>query len=574
MASNSVLLSPQGKSGKTRMVVLSLIAMLAMLLVACGGPGTSATTAPGAKAPVTINILASPNGAFTAANFNPLVVQSASNLSGNQGMIYETLIFQNRATGEITPWLASDYKLADDASSISFTIRQGVKWSDGQPFSADDVMFTLNLLKQYPALDSQSLWTNIIKSIATPDANTIAITFQKPDSTATWAFAQQFIVSKHAWSSVSDPTTALDSQPVGTGPYMVKSFTPQVYTLVKNPNYWQADKIGVDRLRYLSTNDNTAAQLLISQGQIDWAGVGWDPKYDAAYTQKDPTHYHHWFPSTNTVMLYLNLTKPMFSDLNVRKAISLAIDRDQIHQTAAVYANPANPSAILPSNKDWIASEYQSAQFKLDQATARQLLQQAGWTPGPDGILTKGGQKFSFTMIVPNGWNDWVSSLQVISSNLKAVGIDAKVNALASPEVYTGNRDAGNYDAAISWTNAGPTPIFFLQAFLQGSNTWDTATKKTATGTNWEHWKDPATDTLINQYLATADPTAQKQAIAGLEKIIVDQLPSIPLDYNVGWFEYTTTHVTGWPDDSNPYDYGSPFNAPDNEFVILHLKAA
>jgi len=572
MTLNSVSLSLRGKSGKTRMVLFSLITVLAIVLAACGGSSGSTTNPGNTKAPLSLNILASPGGAFTAANFNPLV--ASGNNSGTQGMIYETLIFQNDATGEITPWLASDYKLATDASSISFTIRQGVKWSDGQAFSADDVMYTLNLLKSNTALDLQGLWTNIIKTVTQPDANTIAITFQKPYSTATWAFAKQYIVPKHIFSTVSDPVTYLNSQPVGTGPYTVKSFTPQVYTLVKNPNFWQADKVNVDQLRYLAANDNTAAQLMISQGQIDWAGIGWDPKYDAAYTQKDPTHYHHWFPGTNAVMLYLNLTKPMFSDLNVRKAISLAIDRDQIHQSAAVYANPANPSAVLPSNKDWIAPDYQSAQFKLDQATAKQLLQQAGWTPGSDGILTKGGQKFSFTMIVPNGWNDWVASLQVISSNLKAVGIDAKVNATATPQVYIDARNSGNYDAAISWTNTGPTPFFFMQDFLRGSDTWDLASKKIATGTNWEHWQDASTDKLLDQYLSTADPAAQKQIVTSLEKIIVDQLPSIPLDYNVGWFEYTTTHVTGWPDETNQYDYGSPFNFPDNEFIVLHLKAA
>jgi peptide/nickel transport system substrate-binding protein len=546
-----------------------------MVLAACGGGnGTTPSSSSGAKGPVSINILGGPSGPFPAANFNPLVNNNNTGvLNGTWGMIYEPLIFENRSTGEITPWLASGYKLASDAKSITFTIRQGVKWSDGQPFTADDVLFTLNLLKQFPALDVQALWKTTLSSVVAPDADTIQATYKQADSSSTWSFARQNIVPKHIWSSIADPTTALNAQPVGTGPYTMKSFSPQVYVLQKNPNWWQgADKIGVDELRYLSTNDNTAAQLLISQGKIDWASIGWDPKYDAAFINPDPAHRHHWFPGNNTVMLYLNLTNPLFSDLNVRKAISLAIDRNQIHQSAAVYANPANPSSILPSNKDYIAPEYQSAQFTADTNQATQLLQQAGWTKGSDGILAKNGQKFSFNLIVPNGWSDWVATLQVISTNLKAVGIDAKVNTLATPDLYTGNLNAGKYDAAISWTDAGPTPFFYLRDWLRSTYSWDSASKRAAQGTNWEHWQNTDTDKLLDQYLNSADPAVQKQAIAGLEKIVVEQLPAIPLDYNVSWSEYTTYHVTGWPDENNAYDYGSVFYDQDSVSVVLHLK--
>jgi peptide/nickel transport system substrate-binding protein len=158
----------------------------------------------------------------------------------------------------------------------------------------------------------------------------------------------------------------------------------------------------------------------------------------------------------------------------------------------------------------------------------------------------------------------------VIANNLKAAGIDAQVNAMASPDLYTAALNKGAYDTAISWTDAGPTPFFPLSDLLSSANSWDPG--KVASGTNWEHWKDPNTDKLLNQYLSSADPNVQKQAIQGIEKIIVEQLPVIPLDYNASWFENTTTHATGWPDASNPYDYGSPFNGPDNEYILFHLK--
>ncbi|GHO81475.1 peptide ABC transporter substrate-binding protein [Ktedonobacter sp. SOSP1-85] len=560
----------KGGHGKGRMVLFSLVAIFAMLLSACGGGNASN---PGSKT-TTLNVLASPNGNFKASNFNPFIDPSNGAMYGAQGMIYETLIYMNRYDGGVTNMLASDHKLADDASSVTFTIRNGVKWNDGQAFSADDVTFTLNLLKQYPALDQQGLWTAVIKDVTNPDSNTVKVDFKSPNSTALWNFSQLYIVPKHTWSSVSDPATYTNDKPVGTGPYTLKSFGPQAYTLQKNSSYWQSGLPKIDQLRYLATSDNTAAQLKISKGEIDWAGVGWDPKYDASFTQVDPQHYHHWFPGNNTVMLYLNLTRAPFNDLKVRQAISLAINRDDIHAKAALYADPANPTAVLPSHKAFLSSDYQNAKFSPDAARAESLLKEAGYTKGSDGIYQKNGKKISFQMIVPSGWADWEATLAVISDNLKAIGIDAKPNSLATPDVYTAALNKGDYDAAISWTDKGPSPYFTFVDLLRSDKTWSNGKAIAGGSTNWEHWQDSATDKLLNQYLASADPNAQKQAIQGIEKIMVDQLPVIPLDYNVGWFEYTTKNAVGWPDQNNPYAYGSPFDAPDNENIVLHLSPA
>ncbi|GHO46614.1 ABC transporter substrate-binding protein [Ktedonospora formicarum] len=555
--------------GKTRMVVFSLLAIVAMLLAACGGSGSS-----GSKTS-SLNILASPNGNFKAANFNPYIDPNNGSMFGAQGMIYESLIYVNRYNGQVTNMLASDYKLADDATNITFTVRKNVQWNDGQAFSADDVLFTLNLLKQFPALDSQGLWSSVIKDVATPDADTIKITFKQPTSTAPVYLGQLYIVPKHIWSTVSDPAKYANDKPVGTGPYMLDKFSTQVYTLKKNTKYWQAGLPKIDQLRYIATSDNTAAQLKISKGEIDWAGVGWDPKYDANFTKKDPAHNHQWYPGNNTVNLYLNLTHAPFDDLKVRQAISLAINRDEIHQKAALYAEPAHPTAVLPSNqKDWLSPDYQSAKFTQDLTKAASLLEQAGFSKGSDGIYQKGGKKISFKMIVPSGWADWESTLSVISDNLKQVGIDAKPDSLATPDVYTQALNSGNYDAAISWTDKGPTPYFPFNDLLRSTKTWDTGKTILAGSTNWEHWKDAATDKLLDQYVSTSDVAKQKEAIYGLQKIMVEQLPVIPLDYNVGWFQYTTKNAVGWPEKSNDYAYGSPFDAPDCENIVLHLTPA
>ena len=184
---SSSLPNCKDKLSRTRMVVFSLVTLLSLVLAACGGSSSpnSQSSSQSSGQPSTINILGSPNGSFTAENFNPLLIANNGSLFGAQGMIYETLVFENRYSGQVTPWLASSYQVASDVQSVTFTMRPGVQWTDGTPLTADDVVFTLNLLKQYSALDYNGIWT-FVQDVAAPDANTVKVTFKQPDATGLW----------------------------------------------------------------------------------------------------------------------------------------------------------------------------------------------------------------------------------------------------------------------------------------------------------------------------------------------------------------------------------------------------
>lgn len=548
--------------------MISIFVVLMVVLSACGGASTPGTT--GTKKPVTITYVPSPKG-DNVSNYNPFNPNFGT---GTQGFLYETLLFINRYTGEKNPWLASSFQQSADLKTITFKIRDGVKWNDGQAFTSDDVLFTFNLMKQNPGLDTNGLWTRFIQDVSAPDASTVVINMQKPSSVALWWIGGgTFIVPKHVWQSVSDPVKfANDSKPVGTGPYLLDKNTAQLVTYKKNPSFWQLDKVAIDQIRVPAIKDNSSAVLMLANGQLDWLGVAWDPKLDASYTQKDPAHLHHWLTASNPVMFYMNQKKYPFNILAVRQAISLAINREELQQKAAPYAAPAHPTGVLPSQKDSITPAYADAKFTVDTAKAESLLKGAGFTKGGDGIYAdKDGKKISFNMIDVAGWNDWVADTKLISTDLKQIGIDAKINTVGDYAPYIAALQSGSFEAGISWTNPGPTPYYAYSDLLDSRKTAPIG--QTAT-VNWERWSDPATDKLLQQYETSGDPATQKAALDGLQKIMVEQLPAIPLSYNVTWDEYTTTHVTGWPSETDPYDYGAPTNTPDNEFIILHLKAA
>src|SRR5579884_1389352 len=149
-----------------------------MILVACGGGNTPTTTS---GHPTTLRLTSAP-GQTNPDLFNPFFNTNQGGDWGAQGMLYEELYFTNLYTGQTMPWLASSYSYSKDLTQLTFNIRPGVKWNDGQAFTSQDVVFTFNLMKAHPVLDQNGVMP-LIKSVSAPDSNTVVFTLQHPDST-------------------------------------------------------------------------------------------------------------------------------------------------------------------------------------------------------------------------------------------------------------------------------------------------------------------------------------------------------------------------------------------------------
>jgi peptide/nickel transport system substrate-binding protein len=544
---------------------MSLLVFLVVLLAACGGSTGRTTHRP--LHPNSITMLANQQDAYTK-NFNPY--NTASVISGTQGLIYETLLYVNRLDGTVKPWLASSYELASDAQSITFHLRQGVVWSDGQPFTSDDVVFTINLILKNPSIDLTGIGA-AVKNVSAPDASTVVVTLSKSFNPIVWILGGQvFILPKHTWSSVKgDPSQYADANPVGTGPYIVKSFTPQLVDLVKNPKFWQPGKPQVDEVKIPAYGSNDSAQLALQKGLIDWTNL-FVPNLDKIYVALDKQHNHYWFPSSDDVMLYLNLTKAPFNDLQVRKAISLALNRQTISTLGeAGYEPPANPTGLVGETiQSYIDPQFANMQFTQNISQADETLQSDGWTKGSDGYYAKNGKQLAFTIIVVSGYTDYVADCQVMVRDLKAAGINATVNAMSN-DAFTSALQNGHYDAGILWTNPGPTPYYIYDGLLRSTNS---APVGQTAPSNYERWMDPSTDKLLDQYAGSTDPQVQKQALDGLQQIMVNQLPSIPLTAEPYWYEYSTAKFVGWPDAQHPYAAPGTAEYPDIEIVLLNLQ--
>jgi peptide/nickel transport system substrate-binding protein len=549
-----------GKRWAAQLTVLG--AVMAMTLAACGG---TSSTSSGSGGTVSIS---DEYGITWPCEFNPY---NATVNFASFGPVYEELVFMDSLKdGATTPWLATNWAWSNNDKTLTFTIRKGVKWSDGKPFSASDVLFTFNLLKKYPALDLNSDWS-VLSSVSLSGSDQVVFNFKTAAVPYFYYIADETpIVPEHIWSTIGNPVTYLDKKPVGTGPYTMSSCSPANIQYKKNPSYWQPGLPKIETVNFPSYLNNNTANADLRNGTDQW-GSQFMPSIKSYYIAANPKYYHYWFEPVYNVMIWPNLTDKQLT-LPVREAISYAINRANVSKIGEFgYEPPSNQTDIVkPTFSSWYdstaAAQYGNA-YSYDPAKAISILTSAGYTRGSNGIFTKGGHPLSFTIINNGGFSDWVASVNVIQSDLKAVGIQVKPDNLSNTtfdtDIYT-----GNYQLAYDWDSGGPTPYYELRAILYSPNT---APIGKSAASNFERYSNPSTDALIEQYAATTSTAVQHQVVDELQKVMLSDVPVIPVTEAVDWYQYDTQHIGGWVTPSNPYAQPNQYAVPDWGVFLLHL---
>src|SRR5947208_2644363 len=303
---------------KSFTTLLSLVVLFSMILVACGGTSQNNQTATKHVLKVAAQSYDFAQSGFNIYNGHP---------NAGLGLIYETLYFVDVNGGSYTPMLATNYQWNSDNTQVTFTIRQNVKWNDGKPFTANDVAFTFNLMKQYPAADGLGVW-NFLSTVTAPDANTVVMTFQKAYPPVLVNIAGHvYIVPQHVFASVGDPTKYLTDKPVGTGPYVLARYQTDLAVYDKNPNYWQANRVKVDEVRFPEYKDNSTLQLALPKGDVDWAGY-FSPTLQQDFVAKDATHNHRFRDAINLYSICVKQKESLLggqAGVPVRLALSTAL---------------------------------------------------------------------------------------------------------------------------------------------------------------------------------------------------------------------------------------------------------
>lgn len=487
--------------------------------------------------------------------FNPLSPLAPARWP-TRGGVYESLLVYNSAEKRWVPWLGTSYQWSEDALELRFEIRQGVTWSDGQPFSAEDVLFTFDLLKRFAALDTGGLWKRL-ESVAL-EGTSLVIRFREPFTPSFDAIALTPIVPKHIWSSIEDPVKFADPTPVGTGPFTeVVQFESTQYELGANPRYWQEGLPKVKKLRFPAFANNDQANLALVNGDVDWAG-NFIPAVDRTFVSVDPSSRHYWFALNGTmVFLYPNHLNPQLAEQSTREAISAAIDRHRLVDVAMFgYTRPAFLSPYSDGFSSWQSIADREKTFHDGHRTTLEFVASKREKP--------------LEILVVSGWSDWVRAAQLIAGDLNRAGLPTAVRTLEFGTWFS-RVQQGDFDLTVGWSAEGATPYDLMRGLLEPSLV---KPKGEFAVQNWHRFGDAQAAQLLDQFAKEAQPQRRLELMQQVEQRFTATLPAIPLFPNPSWALFSSARYTGFPSKENPYAGGSPNALPEAALVLLALEPA
>ncbi|HEV2037019.1 MAG TPA: ABC transporter substrate-binding protein, partial [Candidatus Eremiobacteraceae bacterium] len=472
---------------------------------------------------VRLAILAEPN------TLNP-VLSGLIQEGYMEGAIFNGLVKLD-SRGNILPDLATDVPslanggISKDGKTITYHLRHGVTWQDGAPLTSDDVAFTYSA---YVNPKVNSFWGGTyrhITSISTPDAYTAVLHLKKPFAPAITQFFERgtggFVVPKHILEKSADINTdPFGKHPVGTGAFRLERWDHGSLIVLKpNPHYFG----GAPKLReidvHIVANPNTQ-MAMIGSHELDVA-VQLTP---AQYPQVKAVAGIHAIlvPTLLERFITFNLKREPFTDLRVRRALALALDRDRIVATA--YLGTATRAQTLVPPTNWAYDPTGAPPY--DPALAKSLLDQAGWIAGPEGMRAKNGRPLTFALLNQTEQNTLSTMVQEIQRAWRDVGVAVDIKAVPRNVIY-GNPDgvanSGKFDSLLDDWGADPDPDRSLL----------TETKNFSPhGWNDAFYSNPEVDRWSEEAVATFDLATRKRFYSLIQRQMNRDLPFIPLAWD------------------------------------------
>ncbi|GAA0510968.1 peptide ABC transporter substrate-binding protein [Paractinoplanes deccanensis] len=556
---------------RRKLFAVALASVVATGSLAACGDSPNANNANANKA-VDFLKIGMPNGTQTE-NHNPFAGTSSANALGYKWMIYEPLTQWNpvKPADPATPWLASSVKWADDYKSVDITVRDGATWSDGQKLTADDVAYTYTLIKGNDALNQYAVPYDQI----TVSGSNVKLTFKSSQFVnQNKILANTPIVPKHVWEKIADPATDTNKNPVGSGPYTLKSFTQAGVTLtVRDSGYWQ-DLPKVKELRYVSYADNSAQATALANGESEWSFV-FIPNAQQTFVAKDPAHHKLWAPGVLGIHgLYINTTVKPFDDPKLRQAMNMVINRTDIfNQAEAGYFHPEIKSVtgLPPGAGDaFIAPEYKGKEFSVDIEGAKTLLAKSGYQLNGKTLTDPSGKPVKIKLSDPAPWSDYQTTLEILKSNFAEIGIEATVEK-PNQDVWDANVQKGAFEATVRWTNGGATPYDIYQTVMDGDLLKPVGTASQQG--NFGRFKSPEATAALKAYANATSDAERTEQMNKIQKVFVEQAPMLPIGADNVGAAYSDKNWTGWPTDADPYAGAQP-TQPYALQIVLKLRPA
>ena len=520
-----------------------------------GGAGTAALT------------IAKPDGAITTESHNPYLGDSSASKYGYAKVIFEPLALVN-PTGDLstTPWLAESVEWNDDYTELTVVPRSGVKWSDGEDFTGEDIVFTFDQYLSGKLADSSGLHYEG----STVDGDKITLKFADSKFTAQSRVLHTPIVPKHIWENIEDPNTdplTGEGLAVGTGPYVLDNWTTESVTLKANEDYWGGE-LAVPELHYVSYGDNAALTTALASGEADWAQA-FLPQIKESYLDVDPDNKFLVSPTAGAGTLFMNMQTKPFNNPALREALAWTIDRQAYVDIAREGASEAvwNVTGLGTLLEDEIVPEYKDVNYSVDVDKAKDILTDAGYTWESDKLIDPDGEAVSFSISVPAGWSDWNTEQALIAEELdEALGIEVKVD---QPDWggWDAARQEGTFQAIIHWLEDTGNVYGLYTSTMDPK--WIVDGKAQY---NFGRFDDPAVTEALNTYANASSDDERAAASEVMQKAFAENVPAIPLGAHPLLGEFNTRNYVGWPSEDDQYASGDP-TQPGIVQVLTNLEA-
>jgi len=561
----------KGSSRRSRLALIGKLGVMTgvvtLTLAACGSASSSSTTTSNSSKSATPTSTQLTIEGTTA----PVTVNNLNPFNGNFGvdLMYNSLMLVDPINGTMSPELATSFK-AVNATTLEFTLRNGVKWSNGTPFTPADVVFTFDMLKKYPALDGGGVWDQL--SSVTASGNTVIFKLSVPDVPLNLSLASVPIVSKAVWSKVANPVTYTATSPVVTGPYTFGSYAPTKSVFKKNPLSFEASDVKPKTVAFLvGSSSQSTNELLVANDTYDFS-YNYFPDVQTTYVSRNPKYNKYWFPAGGVVGLFMNLTEAPFNNPDFRLGISYAINRQVVENKAVFGVEQVAPQTglILPGEQSWADPAIPNdGLVSQNDATAMKYFRLAGYSLKNGKLVNSAGQQVSFSIMEPNNYSDWVGAAQEIASNLNKVGMNVTLNEPTSA-VYTTDTEAGEFQAAIGSFGGSGSAYSTFNPLLNSSFA---APIKSSAVSNWERFKSPKIDSELANLAAATTNSSMIKATYPLQELMYQQAPVIDLYYGGMWGLFTTKNWVGWPSANSPYTLPATWD-DDLLAIVMHVRPA
>ncbi|MER2118915.1 MAG: ABC transporter substrate-binding protein [Solibacillus sp.] len=522
-------------------IYVLMLGLLALVISACSSDKTSdegpddkneGSTAPKSGGTYTILTPADPD-MLDPHRQSSIYTHMLAGLVYNKLVTYETGPNAAYTDYNVVPDLAERWEISDDGKSYTFYLREAY-WHDADPvngrkLTAEDVVATMERIINLPG--HQAALLSVVESIVAQDEQTVVFTLKQP-----FAPFLNFMANHFMWIL---PKEAIDGQidlaidAIGTGPFVLEKWEDNVQaTYKKNQNYYEEGKPYLDEIIYKVVPEQGSRIAAFRTGQADSIG-GLSPEEIAQLQKTNPNIRIFEALFATQEQLYMNMKREPFTDIRVRKAISMAVDRKSM--VKAIYGGGETSGPVNPSLGDWaLPLEEREELLSFNPEEAKKLLAEAGY---PNG--------FDTTMIVTNGYGEQlVRVAQWVAEDLRNVGINAKIEVIEYAAYFSEKWPNVDYDMGVGY-----------QTYFQEPDEWLRTQLHTNGSRNWYNISDPELDKMLDEQRTIMDVEERKKYVYDIQRYVLENVVNpIPITTY-----YTKTPIQPYVRDSYPhasYGYG------------------